>query len=419
MTSIDGEHSYPLHLATRVRGAWPVDARPLPRCLELLLDVAYHASFLRNEERPVACRILVTPRAGLPVEDGPPTGLLPMAFTAPRRIDEDELRRVAPAANFYRALVGVEETDAGELSAWGLLQSGPRWMQPSRGGRAREPMMPRSLVVRVVRPGHLVVSCGNQDIAELRGGRLSDFTLDVFRSAWLPALFGAERETMAAEHRASASPSLEPAVAMALTGLLAQQMIKRVVMTIRAAHHGGTILAVPADCPGDRYLHPRYAFDDGAPRRRFRSLVLAMLERLARRASETGKAASADSYLHEDDGLIAELDEALFETSHLIAALAQVDGAVVLTKRFEVLGFGAEIAGGLPAVTHVRRGLDLEADTFATEIVDDVGTRHRSAYRLSEALPAALAIVVSQDGGVRFVTRHRGSVTYWEHGPGD
>jgi len=415
----DGEHSYPRHLAARVRGAWPSDARPLPGGLEALLDVAYHASFMRNEERPVACRLLVSPRSAFALQDGPPSGLLPMAVTAPRRLDEDELRRIAPAANFYRALVGVDEAAPGELSAWGLLQSGPRWMQPSRGGRARETTMPRSLVVRVVRPGHLVVSCGNQELAELRGGRLSDFTLDVFRSAWLPALFAAEREAMAAEHRAAAKPPLEPAVAGALTGVLAQQMIKRVVATIRTAHHGGTILAVPADCPGERYLHPRYAFDDAPPRRRFRTLVLASLERLARRAAETGKPASADSYLHEDDALLAELDEGLFEWSHLIAALSQVDGAVVLTKRFELLGFGAEIAGGLPAVTHVRRGHDLEADSFATEIVEDVGTRHRSAYRLSEALPGALAIVVSQDGGVRFVNRHRGAVTYWEHGPGD
>jgi hypothetical protein len=415
----DGEHSYPRHLAARVRGAWPTDARPLPRSLEALLDVAYHASFMRNEERPVASRILVAPRSSLPIEDGPPSGLLPVAFTAPRRLDEDELRRVSPAANFYRALVAAEETEAGELSAWGLLQSGPRWMQPSRGGRAREPIMPRTLVVRIVRPGHLVVSCGNQEIAELRGGRLSDFTLDAFRSAWLPALFAAEREAMAAEHRGMATPALDPAVAMALTGVLAQQMIKRVIATVRASHHGGTILAVPADCPGEHYLHPRYAFDDAPPRRRFRSLVLASLERLARRAAEAGRPASAESYLHEDDGLIAELDEGLFEWSHLIAALSQVDGAVVLTKRFEILGFGAEIAGGLPAVTHVRRGLDLEADSFVSEIVDDVGTRHRSAYRLSEAVPGALAIVVSQDGGVRFVNRHRGFVTYWEHGPGD
>src|SRR6202044_2230178 len=51
----DVERSYPSHLAARVRGSWPADALPLPARLEVLLDTAYHASFLRDEERPVAC----------------------------------------------------------------------------------------------------------------------------------------------------------------------------------------------------------------------------------------------------------------------------------------------------------------------------------------------------------------------------
>jgi len=70
-------------------------------------------------------------------------------------------------------------------------------------------------------------------------------------------------------------------------------------------------------------------------------------------------------------------------------------------------------------VRRVRRALDLEADTFTTEVVDDVGTRHRSAYRFCDAVPTAVAIVVSQDGGVRFVTHYRDAVTYWDHGPGE
>jgi DNA integrity scanning protein DisA with diadenylate cyclase activity len=44
-----------------------------------------------------------------------------------------------------------------------------------------------------------------------------------------------------------------------------------------------------------------------------------------------------------------------------------------------------------------------------------MGTRHRSAYRLCARFPEALAIVISQDGGVRFVGWHDGAVTYWDH----
>src|SRR5579883_3102541 len=117
------DHRYPRHLAERVRASWPADGRPLPRSLDALLDTAYHASLLRDEERPVACRILVIPPGELPQHDGPPAGLLPLVFAAPRRFDEDELRRLSPAANFHRALVGLEDGETGQLITWGLLQS--------------------------------------------------------------------------------------------------------------------------------------------------------------------------------------------------------------------------------------------------------------------------------------------------------
>jgi hypothetical protein len=113
---------------------------------------------------------------------------------------------------------------------------------------------------------------------------------------------------------------------------------------------------------------------------------------------------------------LAALDEAVFEVSHLIAGLADVDGAVVLTKRFEVLGFGAEIGGGdLEDVHTVRRATDLEGIETEEETVFGVGTRHRSAYRLCSRIHDALVVVISQDGTVRFVTWKDGAVTYWDH----
>jgi len=43
----------------------------------------------------------------------------------------------------------------------------------------------------------------------------------------------------------------------------------------------------------------------------------------------------------------------------------------------------------------------------------------RAAPIARTVVPGSLAMVVSQDGGVRFVTTHRDHVTWWEHGPGD
>ena len=112
---------------------------------------------------------------------------------------------------------------------------------------------------------------------------------------------------------------------------------------------------------------------------------------------------------------LTTLRDAIFEMSQLIAALGEVDGAVVMTRAFEILGFGAEIIGDLPDVPHVARALDLEAEDSVAESLIADGTRHRSAYRLCSRMPEALALVVSQDGGVRFVSKHRGEVTFWDH----
>ena len=103
----------------------------------------------------------------------------------------------------------------------------------------------------------------------------------------------------------------------------------------------------------------------------------------------------------------------------MLAALADVDGALVLTKRFEILGFGAEIVGDLPDVPQVAVARDLEGKLRTFESTEGVGTRHRSAYRLCAALHEAIAVIVSQDGAVRWVAWHDGAVTCWNYVPAD
>jgi hypothetical protein len=413
MKEMQPPRCYPSDLAARVRSGWPNDADPLAPSLEKVLDTAYHASFLREEERAVACRIALAAPNALVSAEAPPNGLLSLEFAHPRTFDEHELRRLSPAVKYHRALIGVCEAESSSLVVWGFVQTGPRWLASSKGGRGGEPAMPRVPIVRVIRPGHIAVSCGSDPIAELRGGRLMDITLDCFTSRWLPERFAAERSEVANEHIGRGGPvSREDAGAM--TGHLAQQMLKRVIATMRAAHHGGALVFVPPSCTPS-LLVPKYSFRDASPRRAFRLILHSVLAELVRSAGIV----NAETYRTAPGRALADLDEALFEMSHLIASLADVDGAVVLTRRFELLGFGAEIVGSLPLVADVRRALDVEADEFVIESTDAVGTRHRSAYRLCAAVPEALAIVVSQDGGVRFVANHRGAVTYWDHGPGD
>jgi hypothetical protein len=70
--------------------------------------------------------------------------------------------------------------------------------------------------------------------------------------------------------------------------------------------------------------------------------------------------------------------------------------------------------GDLPEVPWVMRARDPAGEEREWVRTDRVGTRHRAAYRLCHVLRNVLAIVVSQDGGLRVVRWHNEAVTYWD-----
>jgi DisA bacterial checkpoint controller nucleotide-binding len=309
-----------------------------------------------------------------------------------------------------------------------MLQSGPRWLQSARGGRPLSSPVPSdAVVVRAVGPGRIAITLGEVILGELRGGQLQSATMDAFESQWLTSRFVRLRSEVMAEHERTMGTLQVPAVALdpEVTRKVAQQMVKRLIATMRDAHHGGTLLLVPREratplVSDGGVLRLKYAFVDGEPRRRYRTLILAVLRELAIAGAELSPRPDRvgwGEYRSSTRPAIVALDEAILEMSQLLAALGEVDGAVLLTDGFEVVGFGGEITGTLPEIRSVERALDLEARTTETVAIDNVGTRHRSAYRFCAQEPGAVAIVVSQDGGVQFVANHNGKPTYWEHVP--
>ena len=71
-----------------------------------------------------------------------------------------------------------------------------------------------------------------------------------------------------------------------VTRRVAQQMVKRLIATMRDAHHGGTLLLVPRERAAGLVseggaIRLKYAFADEEPRRRYRSLILAVMGALA------------------------------------------------------------------------------------------------------------------------------------------
>src|SRR5580704_1141298 len=354
------EYAYPPQLAQFLRHAWEAadDAPTLMDQvhLEHMLTVAYQASLLRDEDRTVRVRIVAARPEEFDPLQGPPEGIQPLVFDQPVPYTPEELRRLALVAKYHRALIGVRPLSSdGRCGIWGMLQSGPGWIQMAQGGRGPAPAPPSSaLLVRVLGPGRISVGRGLSTLAELRGGIVGGPGMDLFRSKWVPARFSTSRSELAllhAEARAHAEASGERWADLGpdVIRLVSQAMVRRFLAAMVSAHHGGTVIMLPHETAQEAVgatgpLRLKYAFRDGEPRRRYRRLILALMGAIARAGGAAGVATvDSEAYASLHDDALAPLRDAIFEMSQLIASLSEADGAVVITRRFEILGFGAEI----------------------------------------------------------------------------
>lgn len=413
---------YPSDLDALVTACWPVDLPPAPfaECRRAVLEVAYHASMLREEGRPVRARVALARPSDL--RSSPPPsqdGLLVLRLDRTRPFDVDELRRLSIAAPFETSMIAIAPDEHGELRIWGIVATGAQWLAPTWGGRRRGgPTIP-GCAVHVRGPARISVHAGERFVAGLEGGRLITLRTDVFESRWMPELFAGARDELVRSHdvrRLDDGHGDWPAIHGSLVIAVSQQMVRRALWLMREAHHGGTLLFVEPDDADEllsTVLRAKYRFAEGAARTRYRKLLRGVTGVLSEARGARSPTLGAGDFLHHT-GTLTDLEAAIFELSRTIAWLSAVDGAVVLSKRFELLAFGVEIANASTGPRRIYRALDTEGEQTVDDDEENVGTRHRAAYRFVQAHPRGLAIVVSQDGTIRFVACREGHVTYYE-----
>jgi hypothetical protein len=429
-------YAYHDDLARLIRDCWPTEAEdrtdrdpfatvplPPPPFFENLLSICYQVSMLREEDIPVSLRILLAGPELFSNQEIPPMGLHRLVFAKPRPCNETELKKLSPAVDFSRSLVGVTLDQEGEWQIWGLVHSGTRWMQHHQGARKVPPDFPNAPVIWIRGPGRLTVLRGTKNLATLTEGRIITPAINVFESVWLREYFGlAQLEWPEMYLTLWEQQDWHTLIDPNLPAIIVRQAIMRIISTMREAHKGGTIIILPHELRNEftsrnPLLNIKYQFKEDETRYRSLRLMLETLQTLAgekRDKIDLEKKLSWQDYIDSDSEKLACLEEGWFELSHQTADFAMVDGAVVLTKGGCMLGFGAMILGDYDQVTTVARALDMEGKHLHEELTENVGARHRSVYYLCHQVPEALGIVISQDGNARFIKSRDGQVSYWE-----
>ena len=335
-------------VAERVRGhfARHVDAAeavPDVRAIEALIDAAFWTSLRREEGYvPLISLALVSP-AATPH---------PMLFASRLPLQPAALARVAPAVERPGIHLGVSRDGVG-YSIWGATRTLP----------------PFCLVLEVAAPGLLVVK-------QNRGGDHTKFA----NIAVLEA-----DQVKIVDENASSLPDC-PSLLTSLLGFDTSgpwsdsvNVLVKLAVSMRAHKRGGLLLVVPAGT--DRWRESIVS-----------PILYALDPPYSRLAELTQSGTDERNRLWED---------ALERSIETVAGLTAVDGATLVTDRYDLLAFGAKITRrrGSPPVEQTTVPEPIEGGT--AEVVHPSslgGTRHLSAAQFVHDQRDAVALVASQDG---------------------
>lgn len=402
-----------LSLVSRIGG-------PTLEDLGTVCDVLYSASLLKEEGKVVRARVVIAPPEGFSLVGGPPDGIHAVRFTALHPFTPNEVKRLSPAAGFFHSALAIwPDRDRGFM-IWGILNTGPRWLNLVAGGRKPTADDLSHPVIHVRDPGWLLFYQGYDLIAEWRGRGFHGPRMDVFQSQILNDRFAGNRQRFVGKLFACClPPSLNADTYGELAHLISLQFVKRIITLVRTSGHGGSLVFLPEVVDGKdataNWIDCKYSAVPEIGGVRFGSLIESMIRRVGEICGEGSSLEDAWSvFRNSRDTELDSLEEAFFELARLFSDLMQVDGALVLDKSVRLVGFGAEIRVDRN-VLMVGLAHDLEGNTITPWDVRGDGTRHRSVYRLCSVEPEAIGFVISQDSQVRMIANMDDSVIVWPH----
>lgn len=359
---------YPNAILGRAREEW---ARPYSREFDIpdlpsdsvlaeLIETIYHCSFTMEEHRRTKLQVIFAEPLDQPRA---------IVLNPPRRFSVSELMRLAPASNIEGSAIGVSLDSTGALRIWGL---------------ATDPFGPVP-VISTQAPGSVSLSRYGRLLLRLHHGAFSAPAIDEFFI--VEAFQSAADELLEQLDGTILGNAYDPAVHYG-------SPLFEVLRRASEEGHGAAVFVLPdarwQTHESRNMVRIKYACHDD---RMWPSMQLLM--------RAIAHDVDVDSERQWGAGRMTR------EWPKRVAALTRVDGAVLMTDRYRLLGFGVEVVAASALATIEMSGGEVRR-------VEDYGTRHRSAFRLCHLCPDVVAFVCSQDGGIKCVRNKDGIIKVWQ-----
>ena len=298
---------------------------------------------------------------------------LALIFDSHKRLSVEELRKLAPAVVQLEGHIGIWPSGPrGELQIWGLLTNS---------------ML--QLTFEVIDSGRITVSTlPNDKVAEITGQRAGFVSAD-----W---------NSNALDLLSPPDSNIERTTFGMAMGYLSIHATQEILRQMRLLGHGGAIIFVPNGNRWERSVEQPIFYGCSQKLNKITRLI----ESFRKEVSTITQ--GAEPFDLEKTKRCFELFSERYkpwidDAARSIAYLTAIDGATILSKSFEVLGFGVKLRASKNVSGRVKTISPLDSESGLDEKpLNEAfrGTRHLAAARFVVNNPGSTAVVLSQDSGI-------------------
>jgi hypothetical protein len=343
-------------------------------------------------------------------------------FLEPVPFNVRNLVKLSVASDPRSSSFAIYPDEAGDLQVWGLIDQQNNHHEFVNYNAESGHQPPGLFQATALSLGHLRVSVGYENIAELKVDTLVSRKPDVLRKGPV-----AEKLEIGINHyiESVVRAASECGAVSSWAGMFADRWISslcRLLLRIQSYRHGGALLITPDTA--FQYLNIKHGIDytrlrDGLRARAVLSCEkcdaddLIFEEYIEPSADEMPVGLYLDSVIAE--GEVEDARSELNGAIWFISLLSRVDGLILMDPGLKIYGFGAEITvSEEPTEIYISSDASGARASLRDCPYTHFGTRHRSMMRYCHAVPEAVGFVISQDGDVRAMTKVNKHLVMWE-----
>ncbi len=400
-------------LALDVLAAWASDQnhpyrdqskKPIPneQDLAVLLDTIFKASLLSEEGKPVSTSVTWVSRDDFEKHEigRMRESRLTLDFDEPIAFEAHNLAKLSGIVNGKTGTLLACRTESGAY-IWGVCYfmggTGPIGEIPAMAMEVRH-FSPDCPTVTVTGVGSMQITRGGTVIGRVEGGEFLQAQATILTSymlgQYLYRLIGIEIDFNSRKFK---SPEDADAARTFF------DCVDFIIEVLSQRRTGATVIFVPSS------LKERALAETDTAWKVHGSLEIDQMQRARLNYQKEAEESKNIS------GLLFRLkiDQALRHRLRSLVDLAGVDGAVLLTPTFEVIGFGMKLKS-LKWEKDVQHGPVLQPIDKHQLDFSRLGTRHNSALNFVGSIEGAVAFVASSDGPIRALVRStEEKIWYW------